>query len=170
MTIGQSRSRGKIGKSDKRNTSSIVPSDEQMSVASLANRILPWDFSSKVTNNITRFHNHRNNESARPNLLNTDQQRPKYINDAKLNNRNKHSVSYIKIRHATWHNTPSLTTLSHDPLSHNHHPHNVYNSSIVNYKLKIRHRADLHHRQQPVIQQQKSNKGIKLGHDPDSRS
>jgi hypothetical protein len=124
MKIGQSRSRGKIGESDERNTSSIVSSDDvcfhglRNLSASLANRILPWDFSLKVTNNITRFHNHHNNEPTRPNLLNTDRQRPKYIDDAILNNRTKHSVSYIMIRHAIRHNTPCLTTLSHDPLSH----------------------------------------------------
>jgi hypothetical protein len=116
MTIGLSRLRGKIGKSDERNTRSIVSSDvcfhglRNLS-ASLANRILPWDFSLKVTNNITRFHNHRNNESTRPNLLNTDRQRPKYIDDAKLNNRNKPSVSYITIRHAIRHNTPCVSQL-----------------------------------------------------------
>jgi hypothetical protein len=123
MTIGQSRSRGKIGKSDERNTCSIVSSyvcfhGLRNLSASLANRILPWDFPLKVTNNITRFHNHCNNESTCPNLVNTDRQRPKHIDDAKLNNRNKHCVSYITIRHAIRHNTPCLTTLSHDPLSH----------------------------------------------------
>jgi hypothetical protein len=232
MTIGQSRSRGKIGESDERNISSIVSSDvcfhglRNLS-ASLANRILPWDFSLKVTNNITRFHNHRNNESTRPNLLNTDRQRPKYIDDAKLNNRNKHSVSYITIRHAipclatlshdplshdfvsrqTSHDplshdfvsrqpshdvnysvsyitirTPCLTTRSHDPLSHDfvsrqtsHDPlsHDFVSrqsSHDVNYKLTILHRVDLHHRQQPVIQQRTISIGIPLGHDRDSRS
>jgi hypothetical protein len=173
-------------------------------------------FSLKVTNNITRFHNHRNNESTRPNLLNTDRQRPKYIDDAKLNNRNKHSVSYITIRHAIRHNTvttdqPVLICwtqtdnvqihrrrktqqsqqtfcivhndqtcdsthhiLSHDSVSrpfvsrpfclttpsHDHHPHDVYNSSIVNYKSTILHRVDLHHRQQPVIHQRTSSRCI----------
>jgi hypothetical protein len=114
-----------------------------------------------------------NNKSTRRNLLNTDQQRPEYIDDAKLNNRNKHSVSYITIRHAIRQNTPCPTTLSHDPYltapSHDHHHHDVYNSSITNYKLTIPHRADLHHCQQPVIQQRTSNRGIKLGHDRDSR-
>jgi hypothetical protein len=161
MTIEQSRSRGKIRKLDKQNTCSIVSSDvcfhglRNLS-ASPANRILPLDFSIKVTNNITRFHNHRNNESTRPNLLNTDQQRPKYIDDAKLNNCNKHSVLYITIRHAIQHNTPYLTTLSHNPClttsSHDHCHLDVYNSSIINYRLTIPHRADFHHRQQLVIQ------------------
>jgi hypothetical protein len=54
------------------------------------------------------------NKSTRPNLLNTDRQRPKYIDNAKLYNRNKHSVLYTTIRHAIRHNTPCLTTLSHD--------------------------------------------------------
>jgi hypothetical protein len=66
---------------------------------------------------ITRSHSHRNNKSISPNLLNTEWQRPKYIDDAKLNNRNKHSVLYTTIRHAIRHNTPCLTTLSHDSVS-----------------------------------------------------
>jgi hypothetical protein len=162
MTIWQSRSRGKTGKSDKRNTCSIVSSDvcfhglRNLS-ASPANRILPCDFSLNITNNITRLHNCRNKKSTRPNLLNTDRQRPKYIDGAKLNSRNKHSVLCITIRHAIRHNTPCLTTLSHD-----HRHHDVYNTSITNYKLTIPHpRTDLHHRQQPVIQQRTSNRGIK---------
>jgi hypothetical protein len=57
---------------------------------------------------------------------------------------------------------------SHDPLSHDFVSRQ--SSHDVNYKLTILHRVDLHHRQQPVIQQRTISIGIPLGHDRDSRS